>query len=149
MRRVLKGILWFVAVTTVLRLVAEAGARRFEAGSNDPDADDLRLAAFWGGRDLASRAGALRSVSARAVLGGINLDLTEATLHPAGAKIDVDARLGGINIEVPAGWRVEVADHLRGGGIALDLPESVEEDAPLLEIHVTGVAAGVNVEANR
>jgi hypothetical protein len=148
MRRVLKGIAWFVAATTVLRLVAEVLARRFEAGANDPTADDLRLAAFWGGRDLTSRAGALRTVSARIVFGGINLDLTKATLHPDGAQIDVDARLGGVNLVVPAGWRVGVVDHLRGGGISFGLPEDVDEDAPLLEIRVTGVAAGVNVEAS-
>jgi hypothetical protein len=148
-KRVLKIAACLIGVTTALRVVGEMAARRFEAGAKGEDSDRVRLAAFWGGRDFRSRAAALRSLHARVILGGINVDLTQAQLHPDGASVEVDARLGGVNIEVPDGWRIEVAEQLRAGGVAIDVPEDVADGAPLLEIRVAGMAAGVNVEAKR
>jgi len=144
-KRVLKTLAWFVAVTAALRLVGELTARRYESG--DEESEDVQLAAFWGGRDFRSRAENLRSIRGRVVLGGINLDLTEATLHTEGTSIDLDVRLGGVNIEVPPTWHVDVDDRMQAGGVAIDVPDQAGEGAPLLQITLRGSAGGVNVEA--
>jgi hypothetical protein len=144
-KRVLKALAWIVAVATALRLVGELVARRFESG--DEESNEVQLAAIWGGRDFRSRAGALRSIRGRVVLGGLNLDLTGATLHTEGASIDLDVRLGGVNIEVPPAWRVDVDDRMQAGGVTVEVPDQTGEGAPPLQITIRGSAGGVNVEA--
>jgi hypothetical protein len=141
----------FVVVTSALRAAGSWMARRFEAGAADADADEVRLAAIWGGRDLRSRAAALRSVTARAVLGGLNLDLTGATVDPGGATVSLHVRLGGVNLELPAGVRAEVEDRLQGGQVALALqdPAELPDDAPPVKVVVEGFGAGVNIESRR
>jgi hypothetical protein len=150
-KRVVRVFVVFVVVTSALRAAGAWVTRRFEAGAGKADADEVRLAAIWGGRDLRSRAGALRSVSARTVFGGLNLDLTGATVDPAGATITLDVRLGGINLELPAGVRAEVEDRLQGGQVALALqdPAELPEDAPSVKVIVEGFGAGVNIESRR
>jgi hypothetical protein len=126
-------------------------ARRFEGGAGLADADEVRLAAIWGGRDLRSRAGALRSVTARTLFGGLNLDLTAAAVDPGGATISLHVRLGGINLELPAGVRAEVEDRLQGGQVALALqdPAELPDDAPPVKVVVEGFGGGVNIESRR
>ena len=145
MKRILKALVWIVAATTALRLIGEMVARQFESGNEE--SDEVRLAAYWGGRDFHSRSDALRSIRARTVLGGINLDLTHATLHAEGASIDLDVRLGGVNIEVPPTWHVDVDDRMQAGGVTVEVPEEVGDGAPPLQITIRGSAGGVNVEA--
>jgi hypothetical protein len=145
MKRFVKGLVWFVAIATALRILGELAARRFESGNEE--SDEVRLAAIWGGRDFHSTSAALSSVWGRVILGGINLDLTDATLHPDGASIDLDVRLGGVNLTVPAAWRVDVDDSMRAGGVAVQVPEHTDDDAPPLRVAVRGSAGGVNVEA--
>jgi hypothetical protein len=148
-KRALKALAWFIAVGAVLRLVGAVVARSFEGGRAGEERDEVRLAAVWGGRDFESKAAALRSLQARVIVGGLNLDLTGATLHPEGAAVELHVHVGGVNIEVPDGWRVELDDRTRAGGIAVDVPAEVADGAPLLEIRIRGAAAGVNVEAQR
>jgi hypothetical protein len=150
-KRLIRAFVVFLAVTSALRAAGAWMGRRFEAGAGTPDADDLRLAAIWGGRDLRSRAGGLRSVTARTVLGGVNLDLTGAVVDPAGAEITLDVRLGGVNLGLPAGVRAEVEDRLQGGQVALALqdPAEIPDDAPPVKVVVEGFGAGVNIESSR
>lgn len=146
-KRLRKGLAWFIAASMALRLIGVLLARGFETG--DAESDEVRLAAIWGGRNFRSRATGLRSLAARAYLGGINIDLTGATLHPEGAVVDLDLRLGGVNVEVLPTWRVDVDDRLSAGGVAVDLPEAPPEEAPSLQLRIRGIAGGVNVEADR
>ncbi|HEY3176700.1 MAG TPA: DUF5668 domain-containing protein [Candidatus Polarisedimenticolia bacterium] len=45
---------------------------------------------------------------ATAVLGGIELDLRDATMADAGAELQIFAFMGGVEIKVPQDWSVEV-----------------------------------------
>ncbi len=150
MKRFLKVLIWFVAISGALRAIGALVGKQFEQGATDADGDEVRLAAIWGGRDFHSTASGLRSLHAKAMLGGINLDLSDAALHPEGAEIDIQVMAGGVNLEVPADWRVEVAEQLTAGDVAVSVtdPEQLPSDAPLLAVTVGGTAGGVNIQAS-
>ena len=151
MKRFLKILIWFVAVSGALRAIGALVGRRFEQGATAADGDEVRLAAIWGGRDFHSTAAALRSLHAKAMLGGINLDLSSASLHPEGAELRIEVMAGGVNLEVPAAWRVEVTEQLTAGDVAVSVadPTDLASDAPLLAVIVSGTAGGVNIEASK
>jgi predicted membrane protein len=124
-------------------------AKRLTRG--DEDADDVRLVAVVGGRNFASRASALRSVSVLAAVGGVDLDLRETTLHPDGASLDVTAVVGGVDIKLPAGWAVDLDSHSVLGGVDARLTEAADlpEGAPRLHVNVKARLGGVAIRSDR
>lgn len=53
----------------------------------------------------------------RAVMGGVELDLTEATIENPPAKIEMTVVMGGAVIAVPEGWKVRVDTRTTLGGV--------------------------------
>lgn len=72
------------------------------------DEDDLRVAAIFDGTAARATSIALRRGTAVAWYGGLGLDLREATLDPAGARLRVVALFGAARVIVPRGWDVDV-----------------------------------------
>jgi predicted membrane protein len=77
------------------------------------------------------------------------LDLTKATLDPGGASVELDTRMGGIEVRVPTHWSVEVEQEMLGGGLKVNVasPEDLPEDAPKLRIHAVTRMGGGEVNA--
>lgn len=148
MKTLLRAVLVTLVISVAMWVVGRIASERFEDGT-DPDDDEFRLAAFLNGKDVASHAGALRAASASVRVGGMNLDLSEATLDPDGAHLDLDVLAGGLKVTVHPGWRVYVVEEVSGGGIDIDLPDpdSLPADAPMLTIQATIRAGGVLIEA--
>jgi hypothetical protein len=79
------------------------------------------------------------------VLGSLDLDLTGATLGP-GARLNATVVLGGLNVLVPQGWRVE----LTGTPILIGWDNTTRRDvigpdAPVLQISAVTVLGGLEV----
>jgi predicted membrane protein len=79
-----------------------------------------------------------------ALIGGANLDLSAATIPPAGTTILKVAVVGGLDVTVPAGTRVEVS------GFALIGPQrvvggSTGADAAVVRIRHFGIFGGITV----
>ena len=148
MKRLLRTAGWMFAVSVGLWAIGQVVTRRIEGAVAEGDAV-FRLAAIWGGRAFASQADPLLSGSARAVLGGIDLDLTEATPAPEGARLSLNVVMGGIHVVVPSSWRVEVTGDIASGDVHTDLTpiEDLPGDAPGLLIDVSGRAGGIAIEA--
>lgn len=149
MKRLLKIL---AVVTAVCAAVWGAGlylARRLEDGRGYSEADDFRVAAVWGGREFESTAAALRRGWARAVLGGVALDLREATLDPGGADVELHASMGGIALMVPPHWRVLVDRRVEGGEIQVRVPDpaSLPAGAPELRVSASARNAGIVVSS--
>lgn len=86
------------------------------------------------------------------VLGGVDLDFTEARLESAETTVVAVAVLGGVDIAVPETWRLHVDDMALLGGVEVaDDPgvtvrqRDVSEDAPVLRIQAVGVLGGVEI----
>jgi hypothetical protein len=148
MKRLFRTLVVLVLVSVGAHFVAAELRRRYE-GDTTPDDDEFRLAGILGGAEVSSAATSLRSVGVKVALGGVALDLSDATLDPDGAQMDVDVTLGGLALTVPPTWRVDVESSLSGGDVATDLPDpdSLPADAPSLTVRVAGRGGGVAISA--
>ena len=148
MKHLFKALITLVAVSVAMWLVGQRVAKQFQ-GDTHPDDDSFRLMAFLGGAAAKSRATALRSVKAKVRAGGLDLDLTGATLSPEGAHVDLDVMAGGIQLTVPADWRVYVVQHVEKGEVDIDVadPESLPSDAPILTVQAEVKAGGVAIRS--
>jgi hypothetical protein len=137
---VVKLLVWALVVVMLRLKMRSAG---------DETSDEIALAAAANGIELRSRAAAFRGGTAKAILGGLELDLREATLAPEGGRLEVEAILGGAEILVPEGWRIRFAPPrtLLGG---VDYPNDGEampsSDEPELELALHAVLGGIEVK---
>jgi hypothetical protein len=165
-RRVIRiggAIAAFYAVMGVVALAL----RRLRPSIGDEQSDEVKLEAVMRGIKLDSHARAFRGGSARAIMGGIELDLRDATLDPAGARLEMQVVMAGIEIIIPTGWRVVAArsrafaggietPHDTGDGDRGPVHEGVEApretgdgdgaaDRPTLTVECRAVFGGIQV----
>ncbi|HEY7043975.1 MAG TPA: LiaF domain-containing protein [Nocardioidaceae bacterium] len=140
-RKLLRALFLVVVAGVVSQLVS----KRMTSG--DEDSDAFQLAAVFGGREFKSRATALRSASALAVMGGVEIDLREATLDPAGATLDITTVMGGVEVTLPPGWVVDLETHEHMGGVDSRLTDSADtaEGAPTLHVKANAWLGGVEI----
>ena len=148
MRKLLRSLVKFLVVTTVMRLVGMAISRAYEGEGTASD-DDFKLMALMSGRLLLSESESLRTGTAVAVLGGVDIDLRGATIDPGGAHIALKAYMGGIRMNVPSDWKVYVDEDLRAGGIEVETadPETLPDDAPRLTVEAIARSGGILIES--
>lgn len=139
--------LWITLAEATAFAVGHLISRKMTTG--DEHSDEFQVAAILGGKRFHSNAGALRSGSAVAAMGGMEIDLRDATIDPRGADLDVTATLGGLRVFVPEDWAVDVDADAHGGDVDVDVTalEQLPNDAPRLRIHATTHAGGVAVTA--
>ncbi len=78
-------------------------------------------------------------------MGGMTIDLTEAGISTS-ATLELTAVAGGIDVTVPASWRVEMASTVFAGGVEnLTDPDAVVDDAPLLLVDARAYFGGIAV----
>jgi hypothetical protein len=143
-RRAVVGIL---VTHLVVALLGRMVSRRLHRG--DETSEEFQVAAIGGGRQLRSRARGLRSGSAVAVMGGVQLDLTGADLIPQGAALDLLAVMGGVEVRVPPTWTVAVVDSSVAGGVAVAVSaaEDLPRGSPRLAVRARAVMGGIRVAA--
>ncbi len=136
--RLLFGVLLVGVVSQLL-------AKRVTTG--DEETDEFRIALIVGGRELNSRAAALRSASVFALIGGAQIDLRQASLDPAGATLELTTIVGGVQLFVPPEWAVEVESHGLMGGVDRQLTEvsDLPADAPRLHVITRTWLGGVQI----
>jgi len=146
-RKLLRIFLWITAIEAIAFVAGHMISRKMTTGGEY--SDDFEIAAILGGKRFHSMAGALKSGSAVAAMGGLEIDLRDATVDPMGADLDLTAALGGVRVFVPGDWAVEVETDAQMGGVDIDVTpgEELPEDAPRLRIHATTRAGGVAVTA--
>ncbi len=85
-----------------------------------------------------------------AVIGGVNLDLSEAEFEAPRLTIVKVSLIGGMKLRVPAGARVEVHGIAIGGrtvesGAPAGAGASGAADGPTIVVHAYGIIGGVRV----
>lgn len=126
-------------------MTAAAMVKRVLSSRGGAESDEVALVAIFDGITLESRAAAFRGGSMFAWYGGISVDLRAATLSPEGARLELHALSGGIEITVPEGWRVESRMRSVAGGVEASVPAS--EAGPTLVLGGFVVFGGVSVRA--
>ncbi|MCL1588427.1 MAG: cell wall-active antibiotics response protein [Actinomycetia bacterium] len=141
LKRVLIG---WLAVSLAAVAAAFTVKRAVPAFGDESD-DSFSLVAVIGGRNFVSAAPHLVEGSALTVMGGIDLDLSQATLGP-GAKLDLRAFMGGIDVSIPESWRVEVIASERMGDVVSELnTDSQNDEGPLLLIYASATMGGISI----
>lgn len=129
----------------VIVIGAALVARRRLPRYGDEASDTFALVAAMDGVSFRSSAEPFLAGSATAVAGGIELDLTEAA--PAGtATLQLTAFAGGIDVVVPATWRVEMRTAVTMGGVDNRThPDAAPEDAPILIVDARATMGGISI----
>ena len=135
-------------VTAILGTIAARAAKRRIVPLDDPDADEVRLAAFFGPIAFRSTARHFRGGTIDCWDGGGVVDLREADLDPAGARLQVRAVFGGSQILVPETW--QVTSKVIGIGGLGDARPRVDRDADAPQLSIEGIAVfgGFGVVSN-
>lgn len=126
----------------------QAPGRRFRVTSAAQVKERELVVAVMGGASRSGKWAPARTNHAMAFMGGVELDFREAVMGPGVTELQVLAVMGGVEIIVPPGMRVQshgIAlmggfDHVEDVRDAADDPE-----APLLRITGVGLMGGVDV----
>lgn len=97
-------VLVFVGIAIVWRALS---GDRFTEGSQTDGSATLNTVAIMGGVNRRNTSQAFRGGEITALMGGAELDLSQATPVPEGAVLELFAMWGGIEILVPGDWTVE------------------------------------------
>lgn len=140
--RLLVGFILF----TIGGALVALSRREQSARPEDPEADEIDLAAVMAPLAYRSHARAFRGGRCLTWYGGGVIDLRGATLDPAGATVRVRCLFGGGQLVVPEGWDVRLRVLPIFGGCADSRPR-VERgpDAPRLTIEGLTVFGGFAV----
>ena len=146
--KIIKRVLLAWVAITVASIVAVAAVKRAAPSFGKPDDDVFSIVAAMDGQEFTSTAKNFTTGSALALMGGIEIDLTGATLDSE-AILRLRAVMGGIEVVVPAAWRVEVASRTFLGGVENDTdPDATEllsDEAPQLHVYATATMGGIEI----
>lgn len=144
----LRTLVAVVVVVGAVKVAAIVAAKRAAAKVSEGDelSDEVRRAVVLGGVNLSMRSSAFRHARFDLGMGGVDIDLTDATLAPVGADIDVYGAMGGVNITVPADWQVTAESDNKTSGLNVPNKSDIAADAPHLHVHSHAHMSGVNVQ---
>lgn len=117
----------------------------YRSATRPVSAAEINAFALLGGNEPRATGPTFTGGSLTAILGGIELDLREATVEEGPARIDATALFGGIDIAVPADWNVQVEIMPILGGVEDSRPVS-RTDHDDVDLLVTGFVAFGGVE---
>jgi hypothetical protein len=147
---VLRSLMLMGLLAALGSAVAAVIARGRMTSRGGPADDELDLVAIFEPMDVTSTAGALRRVSVTTWYGGGTLDLRAATLDPAGATITARSIFGGMQLVVPATWRINLQSvGFAGGAADTRDPAGVDPTGPLLTVRSTAVFGGIGIVSER
>jgi hypothetical protein len=144
--RLLRALILFKLGFWAGTFASAAVLKRAFPSRGDADSDEVRLVAVLTGVAIRSHAKAFRGGSMFSWFGGIAVDLREAQLAPA-AHVELGSLFGGIAIRVPPGWKVESDVHALAGGVAINAPVPVDDNAPTLRLSGFSAFGGIAVSA--
>jgi predicted membrane protein len=143
--RLFKRVFLGVFLMNVLLVVAGLVAKRMLPAYGDETSDVFAAVAAMDGAEVVNKSDSFRAGSGSAVMGGMTIDLTEAGISTS-ATLELTAVAGGIDVTVPASWRVEMASTVFAGGVEnLTDPDAVADDAPLLLVDARAYFGGIAV----
>jgi hypothetical protein len=145
MKRLIKPILIFVAFQAVImmfgRLLRQCYLHQ-EVGE-----DEVNAVGVTGGAKEKITTKALKGGYLRAVIGGVELDLSEAAIETPPATIEALVVTGGAEIKVPQDWKVKTEAQAIMGGVQ-DMggrEKPPEETTPDLVITGQVILGGIGV----
>lgn len=145
-RSLLGSLIALVLVGGIASAIAALMAKRRLVSRGTEDDNEVDLVIIFDGLEFSSRAPSFTRGSILTWYGGATIDLTDATLAPEGAVLDVRTVFGGLQVFVPASWAVDVQVVSVFAGVA-DTRDAGAVDGAGPRLLVTGWSAfgGVGV----
>lgn len=143
---------WPLAIIAIgiLLLVPRMPRRSVQTGIAVPGtgADSVHVAAYFAGAEETVRSREFKGGKIDVAFGGAKIDLRSAELAAMGARMDASAIFGGIEIIVPASWRVVVnARPILGGVENKTMPVTPSQAAgPVFEVNATAAFGGITIK---
>jgi hypothetical protein len=134
--RVLRALTVFLGVSVAAWVASLVVSSKLTRG--DESSDDFQVATIMNGAEFHSHAANLKSGTVITIMGGVRIDLRGATLDPSGASLELNTMMGGLEVDVPEDWAVEVDQETEQWGqveVNVTSPQDLPEDAPRLRIH--------------
>jgi hypothetical protein len=128
-----------------LSIVRQTLARRYDGDPATDQRDELHVTAILGGNKGSNGSHAFRGGELTAILGGVDLDLTQARLANGRAVLNVFTMWGGLELRLPEGWIVENQMVVALGGYEDRTRPVGSPDAPRLVLRGTTVMGGIEV----
>jgi len=145
--RVLKRAALGLLLLNVLLVVAAQVAKRMLPAYGDDDSDVFAAVAAMDGAEIVNHSDSFRAGSGTAVMGGMTIDLTKASVGTS-ATLELTAVAGGIDVTVPTSWRVEMTSTAIAGGTEnLTDPDGADDDAPLLVVDARAYFGGIAIRS--
>ena len=142
MKRLRKLLLILAAVQVVNTVLGIVLKSRFQ--SQRLGEGEINAVAVSGGAEEKVTSTGFRGGYLRAVMGGVELDLTEATVEDPPATIEMTVVMGGAEIAVPETWKVKVDSRTILGGVA-EIGVGDEGEPPDLDLTGKVVMGGVAI----
>jgi len=137
------GTYWPLLLVGLGLSIVRQTLRRTTAGEALDRRSELRVVAILGGNKGSNGSHAFRGGELTAILGGVNLDLTQARITAGPAVIDVFTMWGGLELRVPEGWIIENRMVVALGGYEDRTRPVGNPDAPRLVLRGTTVMGGI------
>lgn len=144
--RFIGKLIKYTLIFNVLALISGVIVKQLVQSEGDESTDEFTLATVMFGNHFVSKADALRKGSLVTFMGGVELDLTAATLAP-GATLDLLTIMGGVDVRVPPHWRVEITDDVIAGDsqVTLDGQNDLPAEAPVLRVTARTIMGGLGI----
>jgi predicted membrane protein len=146
MKGLIKPILIFVAFQVVItmfgRLLRQCYLRQ-EVGE-----DEVNAVGVTGGAKEKITTKAFKGGYVRAVMGGVELDLSEAIIETPPATIEAQVVMGGAEIKVPRDWRVKTETQVIMGGVQAMGGREKSSEVTTPDLVITGqvIMGGIDIK---
>ncbi|MFL5778171.1 MAG: hypothetical protein ACJ761_04435 [Chloroflexota bacterium] len=151
MRMIARLIALLVAAVTATGIAAAIAAqqrKRQVVTLDDPNANEVRLAAIFEPLMFHSRATGFRAGTLDCWFGGGVIDLRDAVLDPAGATLRIQAVFGGAHLVIPENWQVETRLIGIFGGVGDQRPKDARlPDGPRLTLEGFALFGGIGISS--
>ncbi len=144
-RSILGMTFGILILSSIISAVVAAVAKQRLASSGTETDDEFDLVTIFDGVDFASTAHAFRRGSVLTWYGGGQIDLRGATLDPGGVRLTLHALFGGVQLIVPATWRVEQRIVAILGGVGDRRDATEDKTGPVLNLDGWAVFGGVDM----
>ena len=130
-------VLWPVALIAIGVSILFGHSRSRNAGAGDAPAagDDLSVSSIFAGNNQRIDNQRFNGGSVSVTFGGAEIDLRGAAIAGDAATIKVNATFGGVKLQVPPDWAVDVRTDATFGGVETKRPQPAD---PKTTLTITG-----------
>jgi hypothetical protein len=116
------------------------------AGSVAKSGDTLDHFIIFSGLEIRPRIVNFRGGSVTASFGGANIDLRDSKMAPEGARLELTAAFGGIDLILPQDWRLDIDGIPLFGGWSNKTVAPTSMDGPVLTIRCLALFGGIELK---